>query len=205
MQRGVWRRQIPWVFLMLAAAALLFQLNPAWRDRLVFDRSALEHGEFWRVWSGHWVHFGWPHFLADTGLFLILGWVLERRHPRMTLSALLLMPPFIVAAIYLFDPTMHRYAGLSALNLGLLLFLALRGWQRDWRDWFWPAVLVIYVGEVVFEIMAGGTGGGMIKFDDPAVRVATSAHVASAVYAGLAWALTRRWNFRPSGKSIPPA
>jgi len=87
---------------------------------------------------------------------------------------------------------MHRYAGLSALNLGLLLIIALQGWQRDWRDWFWPAVLVIYVAEIVFEIMSGGSGGGMIRFDDPHVKVATSAHIAGAVYAVCAWLLVRR-------------
>lgn len=178
---------MPWVFLGLALVALVIQLNPAWRDALIYQREAVQEGAFWRVWSGHWVHFGWPHFVVDAGLFLILGWMLERRHPRMTLLALVLMPPFISAAIYVFDPEMMRYAGLSALNLGLLLMLALQGWQRNWRDWFWPAVLAIYVGEVIFEIASGGTGGGMIQFDDPTVHVATSAHIASAVYAVLVW------------------
>jgi hypothetical protein len=106
--------------------------------------------------------------------------------------ALLAMPAFISAVIYWFDPEMARYGGLSAVNLGLLLFLALQGWQRNWADWFWPAVLVIYVGEVIFEIVQGGRGGGMIRFDDPAIRVATSAHLASAGYALLAWFVARR-------------
>jgi hypothetical protein len=117
--------------------------------------------------------------------------MLERSQRRATLTALVLMPLLVSLVLYFFDPAMERYAGLSALNLGLLLFLALQGWQRDWRDWFWPAVLVIYVAEVIFEIVSGGTGGGMIKFDDPTVRVATSAHIASAVYAIAAWLTCR--------------
>ena len=191
--RTKWRRQIPWGYLFLGFCALIVQLAPAWREVLIYDRSALQSGEGWRVWTGHLVHFGWPHFLVDTGLFLILGWMLERPHCKFSYWSFIFMPPFIVAAIYLFDPTMQRYAGLSALNLGLLLFLALQGWQRNWRDWFWPAVLLIYVGEVIFEIMSGGSGGGMIKFDDANVKVATSAHVASAVYAVIAWAVLRRF------------
>jgi len=187
-----WPHRIPWVFLLLAAIALAVQLNPAWRAGLIYERTELAHGELWRAWTAHWVHFGWPHFLADAGLFLILGWMLEKSDRRVALTSLVLMPPLIAAAIYFFDTSMQRYAGLSALNLGLLLFLAMQGWQRDWRDWFWPAVLAIYVGEIVFEIMAGGTGGGMIQFDDPTVSVATSAHVASAVYATIAWLVWRR-------------
>ena len=184
------RLQMPWIFLILAVLALVIQLNPTWRDTLIYQRD--EIGQFWRLWTGHWVHFGWPHFVVDVGLFLILGWMLEHRYPRLAVSSLVLMPLFISLVIYFFDSHMHRYAGLSALNLGLLLIIALQGWQRDWRDWFWPAVLVIYVAEIVFEIMSGGSGGGMIRFDDPHVKVATSAHIAGAVYAVCAWLLVRR-------------
>lgn len=187
------RRRLPPVFLGLAVVALVVQLNPAWRDGLIYERTAIAGGEFWRLWTGHLVHFGWPHFIVDTGLFLILGWMLERKHPRLTYSSLLLMPLFISGVLFVFDAGMERYAGLSALNLGLLLVVALQGWQRDWRDWFWPAVLVIYVAEIVFEIMSGGSGGGMIAFDDPDVKVATSAHIAGAVYALGAWWLGRKF------------
>lgn len=186
-------RRPPWFFLVLAAGSLLIQLAPAWRDPLLYDRAAIAGGEWWRIWTGHLVHFGWPHFIADAGLFVIMGWLLHERHRWFSHAALLAMPLFISAALYWFDPAMHRYGGLSAVNLGLLLYLALQGWRRDWADWFWPAVLLIYVGEVVFEIIQGGRGGGMIRFDDPGVRVATSAHIASAVYALLAWVSARPW------------
>jgi membrane associated rhomboid family serine protease len=52
-------------------------------------------------------------------------------------------------------------------------------------------VLVIYVAEIIFEIMSGGSGGGMIRFDDPEVKVATSAHIAGAIYAVTAWLIVR--------------
>lgn len=187
------RRPLPWIFLALAAAALVIQLNPAWRDTLLYARLPLARGEVWRAWTGHYVHFGWPHFIADTGLFLLLGWWLQARHPRFSALALGLLPAFISAVLYWLDPAMTRYGGLSALNLGLLLYLAAQGWQRNWSDWFWPAVLLIYVGEIIFEIRQGGHGGGLIRFDDPSIRVATSAHLASAGYALLAWLVASRW------------
>jgi rhomboid family GlyGly-CTERM serine protease len=184
-------RRPPWIFLALATLALGIQLDPAWRDQLLYDRGAITQGEWWRIWTGHLVHFGWPHFVADAGLFLILGWLLDSRHPWFSRLGLAVMPAFISAILYWFDPGMNRYGGLSAVNLGLLLYLALQGWRRDWADWFWPAVLLVYVGEVVFEIAKGGRGGGLIEFDDPGVRVATSAHLASAAYALLAWLVAR--------------
>lgn len=191
--RAIFRRdKIPWTFLVLSAVALAIQLNPAWRDALLYDRAEIAAGAWPRIWTGHFVHFGWPHFIADAGLFLILGRLLERDHPVAARLALVAMTAFISAVVFVFDPTMVRYGGLSALNLGLLVFLAGKGWQRNWSDWFWPAVLAIYIGEIVLETMAReGRGGGMIPFDDPTIHVATSAHIAGAIYglalAAIAW------------------
>jgi len=174
--------------------ALVFELNPTWRSALIYDRSQIQSGEVWRLWTGHFIHFGWPHFVADAGLFLILGRLLERKYPTAMRSATVLMPLVISGALYWFDPDLPRYAGLSAVNLGLLLFYAGQGWQRDRWDWFWPGILAIYIGEVILEATRGhGHGGGMIPFDDPTVHVATTAHVAGGLY-GLAlwlWLLLR--------------
>ena len=94
--KALWRqltaRGLPWTYLVLSAVALIVQLNPAWRDALLYDRGAVARGEWWRLWTGHWVHFGWPHFVADAGLFLIMGWLLERTHPWFSRLALVLMP-----------------------------------------------------------------------------------------------------------------
>ena len=199
-----------WTYFAIFAAALVVQLQPAWREALIYDRAALQHGEWWRIWTGHIVHFGWPHFIADGGLLAILGLTLGREFPRDSVLGFLLMPPVIAAVLYWLDPTMTRYAGLSAVNLGLLLLLAARGWTGNWRDWFWPAIVVIYVVELTYEIVKGGHGGGFIEFDDPGVKVATSAHLAAVAYALCAWAgakLMDRAKFvKPSSdrnKSLP--
>jgi rhomboid family GlyGly-CTERM serine protease len=177
-----WPR-LPWAFLGVTAVAIVIQSHAAWRDILIYDRAAIVRGEAWRIWTGHLIHFGWPHFVIDAGLFLILGRLLERDFPVATRTALVALPAFISGWMFLLDSGMDRYGGLSAVNLGLLVFMAAQGWQKNWTDWFWPGVLLIYIGEVVLEISAGhGHGGGMIRFDDPSIHVATSAHIAGALY-----------------------
>jgi rhomboid family GlyGly-CTERM serine protease len=180
--------EIPWVFLVVTLAAVVIQFNGAWRPLLIYDRTAVMQGEWWRIWTGHLVHFGWPHFVCDAGLFLILGRLIERVHPVISRTALVAMPVVIAVTLYWLDPAMVRYGGLSAVNFGLLLFLAGRGWQKNWVDWFWPAVLAIYVAEVILETVYGhGHGGGMIQFDDPSVRVGTAAHIGGGACGILAW------------------
>lgn len=183
--------RLPWLVAGVALAAGVIQCIPALRSLLLYDRLAVGHGQLWRLWTGHLVHFGWPHLVVDAGLLLIVGWFAERDHPAFTRWALLLMPLFISGCLYWLDPAMARYGGLSAVNLGLLLYVAAQGWRRNWTDWFWPAVIAAYVGELAFEYYRGGRGGGAIRFDDATVRVATSAHVASAVYALLALGIAR--------------
>jgi rhomboid family GlyGly-CTERM serine protease len=188
--------RLPWTFLIVAVVALLLQLMPGVREIFVYDRAALSSGDWWRIWTGHLIHFGWPHWIADVGLWLILGFVLAGRHLVFSHLAVALMPAFISAVIFCAEPDMLRYGGLSAINLGLLLYLALQGWRRQWTDWFWPAVLLIYVGEIIFELLQDGSGGGLIRFDEPGIRIATGAHLAGAAYAllamGTAWLLQRR-------------
>ncbi|QYM77802.1 rhombosortase [Horticoccus luteus] len=187
------RDKFPWVFLALTIFAVVIQLHPAWRAGLIYDRRALQHGEIWRLWSGHFVHFGWPHLVADAGLFLILGRLLERKYPVALRISAVLMPVVISVALYTCDPALERYAGLSAVNLGLLLFYAFQGWQRNRWDWFWPTILAIYIGEVVLEATRGqGHGGGFIQFDDPSIHVATSAHIAGGLYGFALWLCCRR-------------
>jgi rhomboid family GlyGly-CTERM serine protease len=192
----------PWLYLAASALALLVQCNPGWRDTLIYDRTALAQGQLWRIWTGHWIHFGWPHFVPDTGLFLIVGWLLEERHALFSRLALFLMPAVISAALWWFDPAMSRYGGLSAVDLGLLLYLAAQGWQRNWTDWFWPAVIAIYILEIVLQAYHGGQGGGAIRFDDPGIHIATSAHVAGTAYALVSLIAARYYRpARPAGSA----
>lgn len=179
-------RKPPPAVLAVALVAFVIQFVPAWRESLLYDRTSLARGEAWRIWTGHLVHFGWPHFIVDTGLLLIVGWFGENRHRWFTRLALLLMPAFISASMFWLEPGMIRYGGLSAFNLGLLVYVAAEGWRQDRTEWFWPGVIVIYVAELAYEYYRGGQGGGAIRFDDPNIRVATGAHLAAAGYVVLA-------------------
>ena len=192
------RTKIPWAFLAVALAATAIQFadfaHSAWPSALIYDRSALSDGQWWRLWTGHLVHYGWLHYAADTAMFLVLGRAIEWKFPAASRLALFAMPPIITAAIYFFDPGMVRYAGLSALNLAFLIFYAGQSWQRNWLNWFWPAVLLVYVGELMLEAQRGGTGGGLVAFSDPAVSIATSAHVAGGACGLALWMICRRKN-----------
>jgi rhomboid family GlyGly-CTERM serine protease len=177
-------RSLPWGFLVVALASSISILMPAWRETLLYNRTGIEDGQAWRLWTGNIVHFGWLHFVADTGLWLIVGWFVERAHSLAARVSIPLMALAVTGAVYFFDPEMLRYGGLSGMNVGFLVFLALTGWQKSWKDWFWPAILGIHVLELILE---STWGHGAIEFDTPGIRVATIAHVGGIVFGVGLW------------------
>lgn len=180
-------KRLPWVHLVtVALAALLVAVVPL-RDYFVYDRAAIANWQLWRIWTGHIVHFGWPHGFADGSLFVLLGWYLQRTQKVLSYWSLVILPAVVSLSLFWFDPQMAIYGGLSGVNVGLLVYLACRGWQRNLWDWFWPAILLIHVIELWIEVRYHGTGGGAIRFDNSNIHVATVAHVGGAVYGVAAW------------------
>lgn len=182
-------RYIPWLYLLVAFSAVLPTAWPELRPYLIYNRIDISHGELWRIWTGHLVHFGWPHYLADGALFIVIGWAFQQSQPSFSRVSLLILPAVVSASIFWFDPAMNIYGGLSGINVGLLVFLACQGWQRNWMDWFWPAILGVHVIEVLLEIRNRGVGGGAIRFDDATIHVATIAHIGGAVYGVTTWGI----------------
>ena len=191
-------KRLPWLYLAVVVVATVAVAVPAIRPALVYNRAAIAQGQLWRIWTGHIVHFGWPHGLADGSLFVVIGWALERSQRSFGHWSLLLLPAVVSISLFWFDPGMNIYGGLSGVNVGLLVFLACRGWQHNLLDWFWPAVLVIHVVELFLEIHNHGTGGGAIRFDDASIHVATVAHVGGALYGVAAWGVLALRTRRPA-------
>lgn len=51
-------------------------------------------GEFWRLWTAHWVHVGWIHFLLNMMAFACLPFIFPHTKVWHILSLLFLLPTF---------------------------------------------------------------------------------------------------------------
>ena len=110
------------------AAATVF-LTPMLTELFVYDRSAIMAGAFWRILTGHLVHFSREHLLGNcaalllTELFLALaGATIPRRFWAIT-------PPAVGFSLLLFQPDLPMYGGLSGIACGLIILLACH-WLR---------------------------------------------------------------------------
>ncbi|MFP5441193.1 MAG: rhombosortase [Gammaproteobacteria bacterium] len=108
--------------------ALLLLLGAAGeplRDLLRFDRAAIGAGEWWRLLSCHFVHLGAGHLWLDTlGLALLLLFFRDVFSPRDWAITVLAGVVAVGVALWLRDPQLSRYVGISGV-LHTMLFAGL--------------------------------------------------------------------------------
>lgn len=93
---------------------------------LRFQQSWFSQSEFWRVITGHWVHFNWRH-LALNGLGLVLCVAIARPAWPITRWVMyhLMLATGISVLFTLFNPELDWYVGYSGVLFGILLLTAI--------------------------------------------------------------------------------
>jgi rhomboid family GlyGly-CTERM serine protease len=145
----------PWFSLIVTAIAtglyLLFGPAP---EALVFDREAIQQGEWWRLVTGHLVHSDPYHAWWDIPAFALLAVMLEQIDRRGTMVVTLLAILTINMWLWLGIPNLLRYAGLSGIINGLFSLLLYRLWQR--RPHIVIAMIaILYMTKLEVEAFSG--------------------------------------------------
>jgi rhomboid family GlyGly-CTERM serine protease len=186
-------REIRLVLLVAILPAMLLWLAPAAHSALLYERTAILHGDWWRLWTGHWVHFSVSHLGWNLAVLLGAGAWLERLQPGWLLRYILVGAPLISAILLLGEPAMQTYGGLSGLATGVVLLLALAQLGRNSGDrGWWLGVIGLLVLKFGFDAMHPAPL--FSRFDSPAVRPSVLAHAAGAGTA-LAFFLSRAGRF----------
>jgi rhomboid family GlyGly-CTERM serine protease len=184
-----------WATLSIVAAACVIFAWPQLGEIMIYRRTALQAGEVWRLWTGHLVHFSGSHLLLDAVIFAGGGIWLEWVAPRLARWFFLLAPAVISIALYVREPAMEWYAGLSGMDVGVLVLLAL--WQlrpeTEEPRWFWIGVLLLVALKVFIEATSGRS---LVAEFAPGARVVPLAHVGGVVCALVAFVAARRFRFR---------
>jgi len=175
--RGEWL--IP---LVLAAVLLLVMLGG---DEVIqwlrYDRLAIAQGQLWRLLTAHLTHLGWSHLLLNlAGLILLwalLGDVLKRGG---WLLLLLVSALAVGAGLYLFDPQLRWYVGLSGVLHGVLLGGALLLARFGSREGGY--LLLLAVAKLLWEQLIGPMPGSE---ESAGGKVIVDAHLYGAIAGGL--------------------
>lgn len=163
------------VLLLLAALPALHFWAP--REALLLDVEALAAGQFWRLISGHFVHWSDWHLAMNVAGLAIWPLLCDARWPVWRWALLLaLLSLGVSAGVLLMAPDILRYAGFSGVLHGLFL-LGLYPAARA-GDRIAIACLLYLVGKVIIEAF---TGPLFADAERLGAAVAQEAHLAGAL------------------------
>lgn len=171
----------PWATWGAVTAALVPFAVPALAAPLLYQRREIFAGEFWRVATGHFVHFGASHLAWNALVVLVAGSWVETLAPGRVRCYWATAPFAIGGALLALDPALAAYGGLSGVGTGLVVLLGTELWRRGGRDRTWAAALF---GLTALKLLADARGlGGVVHYADETIRTVPLAHAAGAIWA----------------------
>ncbi|MDG2170066.1 MAG: rhombosortase [Opitutales bacterium] len=157
-------KQLPWISGVIGVAACFLALFPdTFASALQYDRELILEGEYWRLFTGHFVHWNSAHLLWDVVVFFACGLFLEWVRRSLWVSVLILAPVTISLALLVLQPDMNYYRGLSALDMSLFAAICLQAMsfcrlkKKSALLLMWGFAFVTSVLKPVMETVLGGT------------------------------------------------
>lgn len=178
---------------------VLLALWPAAESLLSYQREAIAAGQWWRVFTAHFVHLNMAHALLNSVGTLMLAVFLRQDIARRDWWTVTLLAPFVISlGLWFKQPTLIGYVGFSGVLHGLLYFGVIR--LLPLMPAMAGGILLLLAGRQVWE----QTGAydpeylrGLIQG-----RVMPDAHLFGAL-TGALWGTWSLW--RDRSPAVPPA
>ena len=109
--------------------ALLISIIAQWSlgfgvDWLQYSRTDIQSGQWWRFITGNWVHLTWRHWLMNAlGLLAIISLYPNTLQIKSIWLALFWCCLAVTGGVWLLNPEIYMYVGLSGVLHGLLVVL----------------------------------------------------------------------------------
>jgi len=114
--------------------------------------------QFWRLWTGHWVHVGWTHYLLNMLAFACFPFIFPHVRILHLAALLVVLPVCISLSFYYIFPDIEAYAGLSGVLHGAYVTVALIHLSYAHERKFAAVVLGLIVLKLIWENTIGNTG-----------------------------------------------
>jgi len=143
---------LPWLaMLIIAIPVVLFVWLGAAPESLVFDRSAIAQGDYWRLITGHWVHSDMEHAIWDIAALAILLMLFDKDSKRLLLLAFCMGMMGVNIWLWFGNNTLEYYCGLSGI-LNTVLVVALWCLWRNQKELIILLVGLGAAGKIVIEL-----------------------------------------------------
>ncbi len=163
-------KNLPYCSIALSFAALLVAFTGS-NELVAFDRSKMIV-EPWRLLTCHWAHWSADHLFWSGGMFALLSIVCERVSRPDYLRVAVLSALIIPLVLWIADPALQRYGGLSGIDSALffltLSHIASNAWSEKQNSVLALSGVIAagFLAKVGYELTThtaffAGTEGGM--------------------------------------------
>lgn len=142
--------------------------------------------EPWRLWTGHLVHYGWAHALANAAALLVPVVLIPPQARRRLLAVALLAAP-LLSLLILADLGQGQYRGASGLACALWAWAGLWLLVSEGR----PTLGCWMLGGLLLKLAAETVPGGGLLLRPEGWQILPAAHLWGALIGLLATLPTR--------------
>lgn len=141
-----------WLLAIALSALMLFALQ--WfRNDLLFERTLINNGEWWRLISGNFVHNTLNHLYMNLLGLLLLGLLFHEHFTIKWFAVSTFFLSIIVGlGLYFYAPNLNMYVGFSGILYGLYLVAAINAIKH--KDLITGiGILVIIIGKLFWDLL----------------------------------------------------
>jgi len=171
--------------LAVIGTAILVQLIPDAAALLLQERNAVQAGQWWRLFTGNFVHHSGGHLFWNSFMIGVAGCLLESRHRAAMPACLFFAATLVGPGLHLCLENMDSYAGLSGIATALVTCLVLLNLSNGLQ---WQLALGLLTLKLTADFLLPGSL--FVSFPEPEVRSVPLAHLLGAV-AGIAAVVAR--------------
>lgn len=152
-------QKIYFVIIVLLISMLMQWTLGSGMDWLQFTREDIENGQWWRFITGNWVHLTWRHWLMNAlGLLAVISLFPNTLQIKSMVLVFLWCCLAVTGGIWLFNPEIYMYVGLSGVLHGLLAALIIMDYRIN-KQFLNIVLLFVVVAKLAWEGAMGPLPG----------------------------------------------
>jgi len=154
--------------------SLILIIGQLLQSEFVFERNAIQSGQWWKIISGNFTHSNVPHLLLNlSGLCLLTLLFVDSLTPKIFILSVLLLSFIVGLGIFYFTPEINRYYGFSGILYGLYFIAAVCAIITN-DKFTGVSVALLIAGKVIWDYF---TGGNQSSAELIGIPVANDAHL----------------------------
>lgn len=140
-----------WALVVPVLVMLLLELGgTGLESQLAYHRVAVADGQWWRIFTGNFVHFTLYHTFINVAGLAMTGFLLFRDQSlRVWFAGLLLLPLAVCGGLHALDGGLIEYRGFSGALYGMLILGLLL--ERKQQPWLYLAAILLLLGKIAYE------------------------------------------------------